>query len=380
MNQFIVKPGHKTQFNATHHSQNVVIDGVDTHLSGGSASNRGGGKDKLENSVVDSGEVARAAGLVFLRAERKGIHVDTSIGGTGVVLEGLDDVEVRAFAFREAVLAVQLELGSHHGVLTPAVHVDGSLSKHEGASIRDIRARLTSSSVGGKHAGISPITLTKVDGASGVGGEIDGTGHLEETRAVDEGIGSRGLGGSTESVDGVGKSIDGISVVEGLSTEGLVEGGGSVQRGAVVHVGIGLDNPDQLLAGVVEVELDLVGRRTNRLISSELELLNQVFVGVLGELSALVSVQEDVVDVEGGGHEGLLVSSGDGLGALGGSQRLDGPEALTNGAEINVNLDFVILYESLIPPLSGYLSAFLYRLTCILQEHCRGLDYILSRH
>ena len=86
-------------------------------------------------------------------------------------------------------------------------------------------------------------------------------------------------------------------------------------------------------------------------------------MGVLGELSAFVSVQEDVVDVEGSSNKGLLVSSGDGLRTGSSGQSLHGPEAFTNGAEINVNLDFVILYESLIPPLSGYLSAFLYRLT-----------------
>jgi hypothetical protein len=59
----------------------------------------------------------------------------------------------------------------------------------------------------------------------------------------------------------------------------------------------------------------------------------------------------------------LLVSLADRLGAGGGVQGLDGPQALTNGAEINVNLDLVILYESLIPSLSGYLSAFSNRLT-----------------
>jgi hypothetical protein len=45
----------------------------------------------------------------------------------------------------------------------------------------------------------------------------------------------------------------------------------------------------------------------------------------------------------------LLVSLAHGLGAGSGSssERLDGPEALTNGAEVNVDLNLVILYESL---------------------------------
>jgi hypothetical protein len=93
---------------------------------------------------------------------------------------------------------------------------------------------------------------------------------LEETRSVDESIRARGFSGSTESVDGVGKSIDGISVVEWLSTEGLVEGGTTSQGVAVVDVGIGLDNPDEFLTWVVEVELDLVRSRANGFITGEL--------------------------------------------------------------------------------------------------------------
>jgi hypothetical protein len=45
---------------------------------------------------------------VFLRAKSKGVYVNTSIRSTGVVLERLDNVEVRTFALGEAVLAVKL--------------------------------------------------------------------------------------------------------------------------------------------------------------------------------------------------------------------------------------------------------------------------------
>jgi hypothetical protein len=54
-----------------------------------------------------------------------------------VVLVGLNEVEVGSFTLREAVLSVELQLGSDNGVLTPAVHVKGGLSEHEGAGIRD---------------------------------------------------------------------------------------------------------------------------------------------------------------------------------------------------------------------------------------------------
>ena len=81
-------------------------------------------------------------------------------------------------------------------------------------------------------------------------------------------------------------------------------------------------------------------------------------MGVLGHLAALIRVEENVVDVEGGSNKGLLVSLADGLGASLLGEVTNSPEALTNGAEINVDFYFVVLYEPLIPSLSRYLSAF----------------------
>ena len=66
-------------------------------------------------------------------------------------------------------------------------------------------------------------------------------------------------------------------------------------------------------------------------------------MGVLSHLAALIRVEEDVVDVEGGGNKGLLVSRGHRLRARGSREALDSPEALTNGAEVNVDLDLVVL-------------------------------------
>lgn len=107
-----------------------------------------------------------------------------------------------------------------------------------------------------------------------------------------------------------------------------------------------MDDPDKLLAGVVEVDLDLVTGRSNRLITGVLELLDEVLVGVLSHLSALIGIQEDEINVDGGSNKGLLVGSGNGLGSgrADGGQILDSPQALTNRSEIDVNLDFVILY------------------------------------
>ncbi len=95
---------------------------------------------------------------------------------------------------------------------------------------------------------------------------------------------------------------------------------------------------------MVEVDLDLVGRRSDRLITSVLELLNEVLVGVGGHLSALIGIQEDEINVDGGSNKGLLVSLGDrDRGAGGVGNVMDSPQALTNGSEVDVDLDLVVL-------------------------------------
>ena len=122
---------------AAHDTENVVVSGIDTNLGSLDTLNSGVGENKLESSVVNAGEVARAAGLVLLGAQGEGVHVDAGVGGGGVVLVGLHGVEVGAFTLREAVLAVKLELGGDNGVVAPAVQGEGSLSEDEGAGIRN---------------------------------------------------------------------------------------------------------------------------------------------------------------------------------------------------------------------------------------------------
>ncbi len=294
---------------------------------------------------------------MFLRSKSEGINVDAGIGGTGVVLEGLNNVEVRTFSLRDAVLAVKLELSGDDGVLTPAVEVEGSLSEHEGAGIGEHGAG--GASIGAvlvEDASLVPV----LDGVDTAGDEaIEGAGHLEDT-AGDEGVDTRCLSLTAEDGNRGRESINGIGVVEGLGTEDLEESTVALEGSAVVDVGVGLDNPDELFARVVKVDLDLVTGRSDRLVTGVLELLDEVLVGVLSHLSALVSVQEDEINVDGGGDEGLLVGSGHSLGRTVGdvSQRLDSPQALTNRSEIDVNLDFVILYITYTPPFGVFIGIF----------------------
>jgi hypothetical protein len=357
---------------------------------------------------------------MFFRSQSKAVHVNALIRVAGVRLVRLDPREVGSFALREAVLSVELELGSDAGVLSPTVHVKGGLRENEGTGIRDSGSIVHRSANGGlskaggavgggvgvAQSGAAKIGLIiRIIGAVPISSEvlrdvcIKGTSLLEEAVGVNERIlaneGSRTRGseflGSTKGVDGVGKSINGISVVEGLGTKDLEKKSIASEGRAIINVLIGLDDPDELLHRVVEVELDLVGRRTNRLVTSELELGDEVFVGVLRHTTTLVSVKEHVVNVEGSSNKGLVVGNGGrdratsgGLdtGSIGvasvAAQGSDGPEALVNGADIKVDLYFVVLYEPLIPPLSRYLSAVSLRSTITKMRLLQGTRLYLK--
>jgi hypothetical protein len=62
----MVKASH-----ARHNSEHIVVGGIDTDLGSLGSLNSGVGEDKLEGSVIYSGEVASSAGLVLLRSQSK---------------------------------------------------------------------------------------------------------------------------------------------------------------------------------------------------------------------------------------------------------------------------------------------------------------------
>ncbi len=330
-----------TRSNARHYAQHIVVGGVHAYLRGVSSLDRGIGQHQLQGGVINAREVARAGRLVLFGAEGEGVHIDTLVGVTGVVLVRLDEGEVGPFALREAVLAVKLELSGDDGVLTPAVEVEGGFGEDKGACIGDAG--------GGGGAGAAQlkrlIVRTSVVIPLSSSGDIDGSGVKEETRAIDV-VARDSLVLTTERHDGVRESVNAVGVVEGLGAERAEEGSAAGQRRAVVDIGIRLDDEDQLFAGVVEVQLNLVTGATYRLIAGKLKLFNEVLVGVLGHPATLIRVQEDIVNIEGGGDEGLLVGLG---AALAGTvcsttgEIAHGPQALINRANIEVNLDFVVL-------------------------------------
>ena len=134
-------------------------------------------------------------------------------------------VEVRTLALREAVLAVELELGNLHRVLAVA------------ADIR-INEELRENVVG------LDASVTRLGGIIGVVREV-----AEQTN----------------------RHVPVIGVVERLLT---VERRIGITSRRAVHERIALHDPEELLHGVIEVELDLVRRRRDRLRARVLHLLN----------------------------------------------------------------------------------------------------------
>ena len=186
-----------------------------------------------------------------------------------MVLERLDNIEVRTLTLGEAVLAVKLKLSGDDWVLSPAMHIEGSLSKNESSGIREH----------GTGDCCSFISCPVISAGSTIS-----HGVLESSISSDERSSTRGRIFRTEGMDSVRKSINGISVVERLGTKSLEKSLSAFKGLAVVYVSIRLDNPDKLLAGMVEVELDLVGRGTDRFIAGELNLLNEILMRVLAIL------------------------------------------------------------------------------------------------
>lgn len=154
---------------------------------------------------------------MLLGLEAEGVNVDSHGGNVLVVLVGLHQVEVASIALGEPVVTVELELGSLDGVAAVLEgdgdeDVDGTTSGNTGHG--------TSIAVRGGRGGVDQV----------------GVGSRECSRLS---LGTRG---------GVGGVIS-ISVVEPLLALGSRVGDNVVA----------LHDPNELLARVIEVELNLVG-------------------------------------------------------------------------------------------------------------------------
>jgi len=252
---------------------------------------------------------------VLLGLEGEGVHVDAHRRRAGVVLPRLHLVEVAALTLVEAVLAVELHLGDLHGVLALALDVRGEddLGQQvvgraleevrvlgQASSIVDLRARRQAGTRRGTEArqvrGVHATERTRR--STGSRGEIP-CGDTRGTRSDGRAVGGKRATAEDRRDDALRRPV--VGVVEGLLAQGLLNPRG--RGGVAVDERVTLDNPHQLLDGVVEVHLDLVRGGRDRLVARELELVNQVLVRLLGEAAALLRVQVDVVNVERGGNQ-----------------------------------------------------------------------------
>ena len=227
------------------YAEDVVVGGE--HVEVGRVTRPGGDDGNLR--VIDAREVAGTGGLMFFGLEREGVRIDTGHGAAGVVVEGLDLVEILGTLLLEAVLAVEDEL---HGGLD---------------TLRFLGPSLT---IG--------VTRGENNGGTGSGGDgertvTDSGCHVHGTRREDD------LGRRTSSL---------TEVPQGISTRTS-------------------EAPHQFLNGVVVGEADLLGAGGfNTVNASVLHLFDQVFVALLRKSAALFGVQVDVV----GPHLECLVEVG----------------------------------------------------------------------
>lgn len=282
---------------AGHDAEHVVIDGIHAQLLDEVARGNVGMDRQEQRGVVNARHVARARRLVVLGLDGKRIHVDTGrLRDVRVVLVRLHQVKVRALALREAVMAVEQQLGGPHAVLRarPTKHVGvGELVRTGGWH------KLT----GGKSVGVKRVasctsgrTQTAIVEGVFTGPLVD-IARLAPTK--DAGVRQtrdRLRGGS---ILVVGPHVQ-TSVV--VIHDGTIDAPLRRVIAPLIHVVIhdvrALDHPHQLLDGVVKVEARLEGRARKSLLTRKLQLVNEVLVRDLGEAPALVRVQVDVIDVQ----------------------------------------------------------------------------------
>ena len=307
---------------AAHDAEHVVVERIHADLRRAHTRNRVERNRELERRLVDTREVARAAGLVLLWAKGERVYVDTRARRAAVVLVGLHLVEIRALTLRETVLAVELELADLHRVL--ALAADIRVEDNLGEKVVDTRIELNRA--GRVHA---ICTNKRRTGRLGLAERNRNTRALAKRSTR---IRNRGLREERHN-DTLRREV--IRVVEGLRTANRRNPW--VARARAVNERVTLDDPEKLLDGVVEVELNLVRRARDRLGARVLHLLNQILVALLGEAAALLRIEVNVVNIDRRGRKRL------GRHRVRRTNRRLGILAVLPRLEVDVDADLVIL-------------------------------------
>ena len=106
-----------------------------------------------------------------------------------------------------------------------------------------------------------------------------------------------------------------------------------------------LHNPDELLAGVVEVQLELVGGGGDGLYAGKLQGLDQVLVRHLRKLAALVRVQVEVIHIQRRRHQVRVIHTV-AHGVYVGLLRSDVPAQVAELVELQVHAHLVVLQRN----------------------------------
>jgi len=249
---------------------------------------------ELENSGVNTREVACSRRLVFLRLESKRVNVNTSSRDISVVLIRLDEVEVRTKTLLEAIVSVKLKLGTDDRVAT-------SVERGE-TSVVGTTARTRIGSKVGRSIVCRECTRTKLgrevdtgveesfDFTSSainvtvmkVGSNVrEGTSHVSSFN-----IGMKNLLTRRNTVSPFGPKTINIVVISIVSPLVDVRSNNS----------IALDDPYEFLDRVVEIEFNLNVSVYSRFISGELELFNEIFVRTLGESATFIGIKVNVIN------------------------------------------------------------------------------------
>jgi len=283
---------------AAHHAQHVVVDGVDAHLGRASRAHRVHGHRELERGLVDTREVARAGRLVLLRLEREGVDADTrSRGRARVVLERLHEREVTSLALSETVLAVELELGDLNRALARAARAGVEDDLREQVVRRVLKQILLVVTNTRAKVRIKPRRAIQRGARLGTQTrKVGSRGTICERRRHRKVRAAASQRAAGEDVHDHTLRAEVIGVVERLAAVDLTD---EHRRGLrAINKRVALAHPHKLLHRVVEVELDLVRARGDRLGARKLQLLDEILVRLLGEAATLLRVQVDVVDVE----------------------------------------------------------------------------------
>jgi len=222
-------------------AENVVVDREHVHGGGG----RPGWDGDRDLCVIDAREVASTSWLVLFWLEGERVRVHTWVWAARVVVVRLDLVEVLTLLGLEAILAVkdELEVGKWTRVF---------FSESRNGAIFTARNKWNTRREGSWHVAI--------------------TGEFSERVGLKDNVGSTWVLGE------------------------VPQGSGNVSSRWVVEA------PDKFLDWVV-VGQTLVGggTRSHGIGTSVLDLLDEVFVTLLGKASALLGVQVHVVgpDLEG---------------------------------------------------------------------------------